>query len=86
LTEYLDSVKISHSITVLVVVLAISSISTVFLQLETKGMSLLDGGHSSSGPQNINDNTLNRNKTKSNDDRGEVDVNQTSVHFIQSEI
>ena len=46
LTEYLDSIKISHSITVLVVVLVISSVATIFLQLETKDKSLADGNDS----------------------------------------
>ena len=46
MTEYLDSVKISHSITVLVIVLVISSVATIFLQLETKDKSLADGNDS----------------------------------------
>ena len=44
LTEYLDSVQIRYSISVLVAVLVISSIATLFFQLETMGKSLKDGG------------------------------------------
>lgn len=50
--------KIRYSITVLVVVLILSSIATLFFQLETKGKSLKDGGDTNLPSQPMTDISL----------------------------